>query len=348
MLRYRPLSATLLPDCRLPILVSSSSTRGKPAARNTSFEPTAPSPIPYAVLKYRLITGPLLIAFLLGVVVFDDWLEGVALSGFWQNFFMGREHPPAGIALFVLALLVMPLAAMEIATIVEAQGILVRRWLMALAAVTGLTLSFCVPAEKAAISAVAIVATGMIVMFVLALLTFSRHKNVQGVVAAAGAVVFVMVYLGLMLGFLLALRREHSAWWIVGIILTTKSCDIGAYFTGISIGRHKMIPWLSPGKTWEGTAGGVVTSVIVGIGMAALSHLLPEETDHVPLWLGAICGALFAVVGQFGDLTMSLFKRGAGIKDSSQILPGMGGVMDVLDSPLMVAPVAYWVLILAM
>lgn len=299
------------------------------------------------MLKHRLITGPLLIAFLLGVVVFDDWLEGATLSGFWKDVFLGREHPPAGMALFALALLVVPLAAMEIAKIIEAQGILVRRWLMGLAAVTGLAVSFCVPAGTEAISAVAMVATGMIAMFVLALFTFSRHKNVQGVVAAAGAVIFVMVYLGLMLGFLLALRREHSAWWIVGIILTTKSCDIGAYFTGVSVGRHKLIPWLSPGKTWEGTAGGVVTAVFIGLGMAGMSYLLPDEHDHVPLWLGAVCGATFAVVGQCGDLTMSLMKRGAGIKDSSHVLPGMGGVMDVLDSPLMVAPVAYWMLILA-
>jgi len=308
----------------------------------------ATDPTTSFVLKYRLITGPLLTAFLLGVVVFDDWLEGAALSGFWKQMFLGRDHPPAGAALFALSLLVMPVAAMEIARIVEAQGIHTRRWLMGLAAVTGLALSFCVPAETEAITAVAIVATGMIAMFVLALLTFSRHRNVQGVVAAAGAVMFVMVYLGLMLGFLLALRREHSAWWIVGIILITKSCDIGAYFTGVTIGRRKLIPWLSPGKTWEGTIGGIVVAVAVGIGSAAISHLLPADDDHVPLWLGAVCGGVFAVVGQFGDLTMSLIKRGAGIKDSSQVLPGMGGVMDVLDSPLMVAPVAYWLLTLLM
>jgi phosphatidate cytidylyltransferase len=299
------------------------------------------------VLKHRLITGPLLIAFLLAAVISDDFLEGVQLSDGWQTLFLGRETPPPGLVIFILALLVVPLGAFEISRIVEAQGIHTRRWLMATAAIVGLTLSFCVPSDTEAITAVAIVATGMIAMFVLSLLTFSRQKNVQGVVAAAGAVMFVMVYLGLMLGFLFAIRREHSAWWIVGIVLTTKSCDIGAYFTGMSIGRRKMIPWLSPGKTWEGTAGGVVTSMLVGVVMAALSGFLPSEHDHVPLWLGAVCGAVFAVVGQFGDLTMSLLKRGAGVKDSSQILPGMGGVMDVLDSPLMVAPVAYWLLILA-
>jgi phosphatidate cytidylyltransferase len=180
-------------------------------------------------------------------------------------------------------------------------------------------------------------------MFITALLIFSRDRTVQGVLAAAGAVIFSMVYLGLMLGFLLALRRWHSAWWIIGVVLTTKSSDIGAFFTGKAIGRHKLIVWLSPGKTWEGLCGGAVLATLVGLGLAAASGLL-APADHIPLWLGAVCGTLFALVGQFGDLTMSLFKRGAGLKDSSSLVPGMGGVLDVLDSPLMVAPLAYWLL----
>jgi phosphatidate cytidylyltransferase len=164
------------------------------------------------------------------------------------------------------------------------------------------------------------------------------------VVAAAGAVVFAMVYLGLMTGFLLALRRGHSAWWIVGVLLLTKASDTGAYFTGRAIGRHKLIPWLSPGKTWEGLAGGILLAMVAGALLAAASDRFLSEPDRVPVWLGVLCGAVFALVGQFGDLTVSLFKRGAGLKDSSQLLPGLGGVLDVLDSPLMVAPVAFWIL----
>ncbi len=85
---------------------------------------------------------------------------------------------------------------------------------------------------------------------------------------------------------------------------------------------------------------------LTGVLVAALSHLLPEPADHAPLWVGMVCGIVFAVVGQLGDLTVSLFKRGAGLKDASNILPGMGGVLDVMDSPLMVAPVAFWMLLL--
>jgi len=302
------------------------------------------------VLKYRLITGPLLIAGMLALVVFDDWLDTVELTGFWSDLFRGKTHPPRGLALFALGLAVAPLAARELCTIFRAHGIQANTWLTAAAAALGLMVSYCVPMDTpdragvGAVEAIAIVSTALVLMFVISLLYFSRDQNVEGVVAAAGAVMFAMVYLGLMTGFLLLLRRGHSAWIIVGVILITKSCDTGAYFTGRAIGRHKMIPWLSPGKTWEGLAGGVVTAALVGLGLAALSRAFLAPPDQVPAWLGLTCGVAFALVGQFGDLTVSLFKRGAGIKDSSRILPGLGGILDVLDSPLMVAPVAFWLL----
>ena len=109
-----------------------------------------------------------------------------------------------------------------------------------------------------------------------------------------------------------------------------------------------MVPWLSPGKTWEGLVGGVAAAILIAVPLAAASRWLPQPVDHVPLWLGALCGLVFAVVGQLGDLAVSLLKRGAGMKDSSEILPGLGGVLDVLDSPRMVAPVAYWLLMLGL
>ena len=306
------------------------------------------------MLKHRLITGPVLVAALLAIVWLDDWLDSVELSGFLRQLFLHKEHPPRGLALFCLALVVGPLAARELNAIFGANGIATRLWLTILATVTGLVLSYSVPTQTAVTpgtsttTTIAVMSSGFLVVFVLALVTFSRHRNIEGVVAAAGAVVFAMVYLGLMLGFLLALRRSHSAWLIVGVILTTKSCDTGAYFTGRLLGRHRMIPWLSPGKTWEGLAGGVATSILVGMLLAAVSRQLLDIPDQVPWWLGAAGGLLFAVFGQLGDLATSLLKRGAGVKDSSTILPGLGGVLDVLDSPLMVAPVAYWLLTLAL
>jgi phosphatidate cytidylyltransferase len=306
------------------------------------------------VLKYRLITGPLLVALLLALIILDDWLDRVTLTGFWKEIFLGRTTLPRGLALYLFSVIVTaPLAARELSAIFHLQGIATRRTITTIAAILGVTLIYIIPTRTEvshgtdAMTAVAIVCTGMVLVFVGSLLTFSQNKNVQGVVAAAGAVMFAMVYLGFLLGFLLLVRRFHSAWWIVGIVLVTKSCDSGAYFTGRAIGRHKLIPWLSPGKTWEGLIGGVLTAIASGIFLAYLSQkLLSNPIDHVPMWFGAIGGLVFALVGQFGDLMKSLLKRGAGIKDSSSLLPGLGGVLDVLDSPLMVAPVAYWMIAL--
>jgi len=299
-------------------------------------------------MKKRLIVGPILALVFFAIFWLDDQLDSWTLSGIWAAIWPGREHPPRGILLFAVGLVIAPLAAREFGEILRANGIAVRIWLTTLAVELGLVVSYAIPtgltSAEAEALAFAIVPTALIAMFVASTLTFSQNRNVQGVAAAAGAVVFAMVYLGLMTGFLLAIRRWHSAWWIVGIIATTKMCDTGAYFTGSFLGRHKLIPWLSPGKTWEGLIGGVITAGIVGTGLAAASAYLPRQEDHLEWWMGSICGVVFGLVGQFGDLTMSLFKRGAGVKDSSSILPGMGGVLDVLDSPLMVAPVAFWLL----
>jgi hypothetical protein len=152
------------------------------------------------VLKYRLITGPILIALLLALFALDEWLDGVRLTGAWQDLFNGKEHPPRGLALFITAVFVVcPLAAWELTAICRAQGIAARTWLTALAAMLGVALSYSVPMSTGAVTAIAIVSTGMILVFVAALLTFSQGRNVEGVIAAAGAVVFAMVYLGLMM-----------------------------------------------------------------------------------------------------------------------------------------------------
>jgi len=300
------------------------------------------------LLKHRLIFGPLLVILLLSVVVVDNWLDSVQLSncpGWVQRAFLNRADLPRGVAVFTFAVFVaVPLAARELSAIFAYQGIATRKTLTTVAAMLGVTLSYCIPNNTQAVDAIALLSTAMILVFVAAILTFCQGRNVEGVVAAAGAVMFAMVYLGLMLGFFLALRRYHSAWWIVGIILATKACDSGAYFTGRAIGRHKLIPWLSPGKTWEGLFGGLAASAIAGIALAWLSQRFLVEPDQVPLSTGLWWGLVFGFVGVFGDLLKSVLKRGAGIKDSSSLLPGLGGVLDVLDSPLMVAPVAFWII----
>ncbi|MBU3729854.1 MAG: hypothetical protein FGM37_11510 [Phycisphaerales bacterium] len=105
------------------------------------------------------------------------------------------------------------------------------------------------------------------------------------------------------------------------------------------MGRHKLIPWLSPGKTWEGFLGGMALAVAVGAGVGTWGGL-----PAIDLRTGIALGAVMGVVGPFGDLLESALKRGAGMKDSGRIIPGMGGLFDVLDSLLLAGPVA-WLLV---
>ncbi len=294
-----------------------------------------------AVLRQRLLLGPLLIALLLALAWLDQRLAGTLLPLGLEHLFPDRATTPPGLVLFFASLVISIIASRELVRIMRDKGILASKRITTFAAVVGLLVSCLVPSGISPVQAVAIVASAAIVVLMSALVFYSRHKTVQGVVAGAGGTLLAFVYLGLAFGFLLAIRREHPVWVLLWVLLVTKSSDIGAYFTGRSIGRHKLIVWLSPGKTWEGLIGGCVLAAIVGV----LGLFVLERTGAArvpPLWTGAIAGVLFGLVGQMGDLTASLFKRDAGIKDSGSVLPGFGGVLDVIDSPLLVAPVAFW------
>lgn len=270
--------------------------------------------------------------------LFDQWVEGAILPAWARPIFLGQTAAPPGIGVFLVVLLASILASRELAAIMKANGIESSKRITTTAAITGLLISCIVPISTSAVTAVGIVSSAAVAMLLLSLVFYSRRRTVEGAVASAGGTLLSFVYLGLMVGFFLAIRREHSIWVLAWIVLTTKSCDIGAYFTGRAIGKHKLIHWLSPGKTWEGLAGGIALSA--AIGAAGLYFL--RGSGLPPVWTGAIAGALFGLTGQLGDLIESLFKRDAGIKDASSVLPGFGGVLDVLDSPAMVAPVAFW------
>jgi CDP-diglyceride synthetase len=192
-----------------------------------------------------------------------------------------------------------------------------------------------------------LVPTILVLSLLAAVIKHSRHHKVDGAMANAGGTLLAIVYLGVLPGFFLPISMTHSAWMVLAIVAVVKAADVGAYFTGKSIGRHKLIPWLSPGKTWEGFVGGLVLSGVVGAAIAMTYRGPGEPLAHLSqaaVYIGGfLSGAFLGAAGQVGDLLESLLKRDAGVKDSGKV-PGFGGVLDILDSPLLAAPVAYWLL----
>lgn len=310
------------------------------------------------MLKYRLVFGPLMIAGLLALFYLDDWLDQIDLTGtVWQDLFLGRTYLPAGLLMFSAIVATIILASRELCRIFHAENVDASPFMVGLSGTIGCILLYLIPYTMDSQQTVAIYASFMAGIFILSLVRHSYGGRTHGAVTVAAVTMFALIYLGAMPGFYLAIRRWHSAWVIAAIIFITKSCDIGAYFTGRAIGRNKLIPWLSPGKTWEGLVGGVAVSVGLAVGLAAIAnfydwfgHWQPGGAQrdfvhyHFPLWYAAVCGAVFGLVGVVGDLTASLFKRDAGIKDSGRSVPGFGGILDVVDSPILVAPFAYWLL----
>lgn len=290
------------------------------------------------MLRTRLITGTLLVAALVALL----WADGAAgrtvdADGGFARVLGGTD----GVVIVPFALLLLvPLLGVELARLLRGAGIDAPTWLTVLAATTGAASVRAAPALEPG-TAAATVAIAAWATLSAALVVHSRGQRIAGVVAATGGTLLAFVYVGMMVGTWLLVRCEVGPWVMAGAVLTVKASDIGAYAAGMSFGRHKMIPWLSPAKSWEGLAGGIAFAAAVGGAMAWWSGGLPDPRDQVPVVLGAATGALLGIVGPFGDLVESLLKRGAGVKDSGSVLPGMGGVFDVLDSPLMAGPVVW-------
>lgn len=157
--------------------------------------------------------------------------------------------------------------------------------------------------------------------------------------------VWIAGYLGILPSYFAQLRwrsgsvpgMDAGAVALALAIFVPKCGDIGAYFTGRFLGRHRMAPILSPKKTWEGVAGGMTTAVLAAVGINRLGPVIPYGL------VGAIgFGLSVGVAGLLGDLAESLIKRDCKMKDASQVVPGFGGVLDVVDAVLFAAPVAYW------
>ena len=135
--------------------------------------------------------------------------------------------------------------------------------------------------------------------------------------------------------------ENHGKFYVLYFVIVTKFSDTGAYAVGSLIGRHKMIPRISPGKTWEGFGGAVMVSTAASL---VFVHFLGHKMAGMNLLHAVVLGMVLSVAAVIGDLIESLFKREAGVKDSGKLFPGIGGILDLLDSLLFNAPIMYFYL----
>ncbi|MBP7963990.1 MAG: phosphatidate cytidylyltransferase [Caldilineaceae bacterium] len=176
----------------------------------------------------------------------------------------------------------------------------------------------------------ALLAAGLIAVFILAMYRTEQPLSTW-ISTSAGA-----IYLGVMLGQLAGLRLlEDGLWWVLFALFVTWGNDTVAYFVGVTVGKHKLWPRLSPKKSWEGTVGGWVGAALFG---GAIAHFSPLPMSF---GAGAAVGAIGGVLALYGDLSISLVKRQVGVKDSGNLFPGHGGMLDRLDSLLFVFPFVF-------
>ena len=270
-------------------------------------------------------------------------IAAVAALLWWDHHLQQTQVVPVGVPLGALTLLLVVLGYRELAHLAKARLLPVELtsgvvcsvilaampvWLQLIPAQAGLT-----PMDQATLPLLVLGGALAIVFF----MQMARHRTEQAIQRLAGTLLGV-IYLGGMGAAILAVRVRFGMPATLLFLAVVKFTDMGAYFTGSFFGKHKLIPWLSPGKSWEGLGGGLAAAAIVSI-VLSLSFGIMQT-----LWQAALFGVLVGLVGQFGDLCESLLKRDAGIKDSGAIVPGFGGVLDIVDSLLITAPLTYLLL----
>ena len=177
----------------------------------------------------------------------------------------------------------------------------------------------------------------IVLMFLFLFLMQFRRRNYTGVIIDISTTLFGIIYVSWFLSFLIKIRYlPAGAWYLTSVLLITKLGDIGAYLFGSRFGKTPLMPHISPKKTVEGAIAGLVFSVL---GAFASQSFLPLSTWHL-----VALGVSLGILGQLGDLSESLVKRDCQVKDSGNLLPGMGGMLDELDSLLFTAPAFYFYL----
>ncbi len=278
------------------------------------------------MLKHRLIFGTLMVVLWTGLVILDGWLDGSVTAS------VADDAQVRATLLTILAAAMLALGAVELSRLAAGKGLVVLNPVSAVGVVL-LSTAWYWPQIIGA-------SHGLYVSAVLALalagMLLQQHIRfgVAGVLANCGISSFSLLYLGLLGSFILGIRIDIGLWEVLMFLFVVKSSDIGAYTFGKLFGKHKFSPRVSPGKTWEGLGGAMLAAMAVSLAFAAgfgIMQFLPA----------LLFGACLAVVGQLSDLTESMLKRDAQHKDSSNRVPGFGGILDIIDSPLFAAPFAY-------
>jgi phosphatidate cytidylyltransferase len=184
--------------------------------------------------------------------------------------------------------------------------------------------------------------TMILILFVLGLCLcqFFSQSNTAGILAIS-TTLFGLLYVPWLLNFIQKINffpNVDGHFYLLYFVLITKFSDTGAYTVGSLIGKHKMIPRISPGKTWEGFGGAIFGSVLASL---VFVHFLGAHLAGMKPVHAVVLGVILSVGAVVGDLIESLFKREAGVKDSGKFFPGIGGILDLLDSLLFNAPIMY-------
>jgi len=264
--------------------------------------------------------------FFTGVVIFDGWFDGSLTTSAADN-----KSIQGTILCVLIAILVIP-AQLEFSKLAETRGINIFTPLVTTVSILFATSWYWfqfIAFERE----VCFVLLATFALFGL-LLTQYIYYGTTGVLANCGASCFSIMYVGILSAFVPAIRIEYGIWALLMFVFVVKFADIGAYITGSLFGKHQFSPKISPKKSWEGMAGAIVFAILIA--------LLFGRVFDIMSWMSAtVFGICFAFIGQLGDLAESLIKRDTGQKDSSNSVPGFGGMLDVIDSPLAAAPFAY-------
>jgi len=259
-------------------------------------------------LVSRILVAAVLLPVVVGVVYLGGWwLFALALGGgliaLHELYTMARAHRPlvlAGYLGLVLAFLGLQLGGVQ--------------WMLG----------------------------GLLATFVFSFVVFGLSDVRPSATTSFGVTLLGVVWVGAGLGFLLLVRDipDHGFWAVMAVLFTVFAADTAAFFVGRAVGRHKMAPAISPGKTWEGLVGGVAAAMLV-----AFVILYKDRDEFLSIPEMLLLGAAVALAAVLGDLFESAVKRDLEVKDSGRLLGGHGGMLDRLDALLWAGPAAYFVVL---